>query len=154
MSSFRPCAFVVDRPQIQNAINMMARPACSSRNEDDLSTGDDAAKLKALRALKHTIIGSKAKKRELLHLLPRVLDCLASTNPELLVESAVTVGSFGYDTQEGLQAILQQVGAVAGGASPSMRAASLIPALLRVAGRRGATGARTGQHGRARGGGC
>jgi hypothetical protein len=53
---------------------------------DDLR-GPDAARLKALRSIKNSIIGNKAKKKELLHLLPSVLDSLAtSQHAEVLVQ--------------------------------------------------------------------
>lgn len=68
-------------------------------------------KLKTIKKIKNMIIGNRSKKRELLHLLPAVLQAMAaSQQPELLVQAAITLGSFAYGVEDGVRMIVEQGG--------------------------------------------
>eukprot|EP01018_Ginkgo_biloba_P032742 Gb_32695 [translate_table: standard] len=74
-----------------------------------LSSADSDAKFKALRDVKNQIIGNKTKKLNYIKLgaVPRVVEILASdSDTPLLVQSAATVGSFAYEVEAGVRALL------------------------------------------------
>ncbi|KAH9302010.1 hypothetical protein KI387_013593 [Taxus chinensis] len=77
---------------------------------EQLSSIDGNAKLRALRDVKNQIIGNKTKKNNYIKLgaIPKVVEILANeTDAALLVESAVSVGSFARDVDAGVKALLE-----------------------------------------------
>ncbi|KAI8473826.1 MAG: armadillo-type protein [Monoraphidium minutum] len=75
-----------------------------------LRSQDRALRLKALKALKNEIIGSKSKKLALLALLPEVVSLAnkADGDREELIQSAATLGSFAYGVDDGVRAVVAQ----------------------------------------------
>lgn len=80
--------------------------------EHGLRSGDREARLRALREIKNQIIGNKAKKASYLHVIPTLLDVLAtdSADSDLLVQSAAAIGSFSYGIEEGVKSIVANGG--------------------------------------------
>ncbi|KIY99656.1 hypothetical protein MNEG_8304 [Monoraphidium neglectum] len=77
---------------------------------ESLRSHDRALRLRALKALKNEIIGSKSKKIQLLSLLPEVV-ALANKSDgdrEELIQSAATLGSFAYGVDDGVRAVVAQ----------------------------------------------
>ncbi|XP_057844062.1 uncharacterized protein LOC131053467 [Cryptomeria japonica] len=76
---------------------------------EQLSSIDGNAKLRALRDVKNQIIGNKTKKINYIKLgaIPKIVDILANeTDAALLVESAVSVGSFARYVDAGVKALI------------------------------------------------
>ena len=82
---------------------------------DKLRSPDRTTRLKAVREIKNQIIGNKNKKLSYIKLeaVPRIVELLSlqqSDDYSLLIQSAAAVGSFAYNLEDGVQAIVASGG--------------------------------------------
>jgi hypothetical protein len=85
----------------------------TSRADDlagGLATGDKNARLKSLRAIKNSVIGSKREKTKHLLYLPTILEILSTDqDAEVLIQAAQAIGSFAA-APDGAKAVIDQGG--------------------------------------------
>lgn len=91
---------------------MVARP---QELVDKLQSADSHVKLKALREVKNQVIGNRNKKIAYLQLgaLEHIIDVLSEAvdmDINLLVQSAATIGSLTYRTEDGVKVVVQRDG--------------------------------------------
>ncbi|XP_027335549.1 armadillo repeat-containing protein 8-like isoform X2 [Abrus precatorius] len=75
---------------------------------DRLASSDCEVKLKAIREVKNRIIGNRTKKLSYIKLgaVPAVAAALVDSDPNLIVQSAATLGSFACGVDSGVRAVL------------------------------------------------
>lgn len=82
---------------------------------DDLKAGDRAKQLRAVKDVRNSIIGSKSKKLAYIKLgaVPKILELLAADShdqTELQLQCAACAGSFAYQLEAGVSALIEAEG--------------------------------------------